>query len=99
GGVHTHLKVRFESLAVLPDHAFDAKLLQTFGSRRHADQSPAMLGHEINPFRSDEFGSQDQIALVLPIGIVHNDHHFTGLDVGNHRFNGVELLPHKSEVS
>ena len=45
------------------------------GHRRgHADQPPALLGHEVDVVRRDEL-REHEVALVLAIGVVHEDHH------------------------
>ena len=41
----------------------------------HADQPPALLGHEVDVVRGDELREHREVALVLAIGVVHEDHH------------------------
>ena len=53
-GVHAHLKIGAKALAVLLHHAVNAKLLQPFGGRRHANQPAPEFGHEIDRGRRDE---------------------------------------------
>ena len=53
-GVHAHLKIGAEALAVFPDHAPDAELFEPFARGRHANQPAAELGHEIDRGGRDE---------------------------------------------
>ena len=72
---------------LVPDHAFDAELLQPFGGRRHANQSAAKFGHEIHGDRRDEFRRHDQIAFIFAIGVVHDDDHFAFLQISDDGFD------------
>ena len=98
-GVDADLEIRFKCLAVLADHAFDAQLLQALGSRGHADESAAKLGHEIDRRGRDEFRRHDQIAFVFAVGVVHHDHHFALLQIGDDGFYGIKPLFHTAGVS
>ena len=90
GRVHADLKIGAENFAVLFDHALDAKLLQTFGGGGHADESAPVFGHEIDGGGRGELRGHEEVAFVLAVGIVHDDHHFAALDVGNDGFDAVE---------
>jgi len=95
-GVHAHLEIGAETFAVLAHHAFDAELLQALGRRRHANQPAAELGHEIHGGGSDELASEDQIAFIFAVGVIHDDDHPAPADVGHDGFNAVELVFHFS---
>ena len=93
-GIHAHLEVGFEGLAVLWDHPCDAELLQALGSRRHADQAAGVLGHEVHRRRRHELRGHDQVAFVLPVSIIHHNYHLAEPQVGHDRFDGIEPLHH-----
>ena len=51
-----------------------------FGERQ-ADQATSVLGHEIDVFRRAVAGSENEVAFVLAILIIHDDDHLAGADV------------------
>ena len=50
-----------------------------------------MFGHEIDRFRRDLLGRDDQVALVLAIGVIRHDDHAALGDIADHIVNRVEL--------
>ena len=98
-GVHAHLKIGAETLAVLAHHAVNAELLQPLGGRRHANQAAPEPGHEIDGGGRDVLRRHDEIALVLAVGIVHDDDHFAPADVGDDGFDAVESFFHSAKTS
>ena len=48
-----------------------------------ARQIDTMMGHEIDCFWSDRAGGDGEIALILRVLVVHNDHHFALPDSSN----------------
>src|SRR5215831_10474945 len=54
-----------------------------------------MFRHEVNALRGDELGGHDQVALVFPIGIIHDNNHPALQDIGDYRFDGIKLLRHR----
>ena len=62
-------------LAVVGDHALEAKCRGAFLGDRSADQTSAELCHEIDGLRGDLGGGHEEIALVFPIFVIgDNDH-------------------------
>jgi hypothetical protein len=53
-----------------------------FGDR-HADQSAAVLCHEVDRFRRNAIGGDDEIAFVLAILFVDEDHHSAVAKIGD----------------
>ena len=79
-------------------------LLRTIGSRcsssallggdGQADESPAVGCHEVDGLRRDELGRHGQVALVLPVLIVHHDDHPAALDLLESLLDGRESFLH-----
>src|SRR5439155_7074769 len=61
----------------------------------HADQPAAVFRHEIDRARRDELSGHDEVAFILPIRIIHHDHHLAGLQIGDDGFYGIERLRHR----
>jgi hypothetical protein len=55
---------------------------------RQADQSAAVLGHEVDGLWRDEVGRQDEIAFVLAVLLVDKDDHAAGGQFGHQLGNG-----------
>jgi hypothetical protein len=55
--------------------------VQLLLDERQADQPAAVLRHEVDRFRGRPLRGHAQIALVLAIHVVHQDHHLAGADV------------------
>src|SRR6266480_1083662 len=66
--------------AVLLDHRPQAQALRMRLGDRHADQAAAVLGKKIDLLRRDEVGGENQVALVLALLVVHQDHDLAGAD-------------------
>jgi hypothetical protein len=62
-GVVPHLGLQVQALADPPVHG-------------QADEPPAMRLHEGDGLGGDEVRGDDEVALVLAVGIVHQNHHF-----------------------
>jgi hypothetical protein len=71
------------------DHRTQTQPSGIFGSDGDAECSAAHAEHEIDLFGSDRFGRTDEVAFVLAVFIVHNDHHPAGLDGPNCLFDGL----------
>src|SRR5690606_38356565 len=57
------------------------QLLEPLRGEGNADEAPPVAGHEVDGLGGHLFCGDDQVALVLPVGIVHHDDHFAGPDV------------------
>ena len=64
--------------------------LAAIRTQGETNQPPAMLGHEIDDFRSDVLGRDGEIAFVLAILVVYNDQHPACAKVLNRLRNGRE---------
>ncbi len=68
------------------DHQGKIERVEPLARHGQADQTAAVLGHEVDRLGRDLLGGHRQIALVLPILIVDHDDHLTGA-------NGVDGRP------
>ncbi len=57
---------------------------------RDGDDSRRVPSHQRDRFRRDLLGSEDKVALVLPIFVVDQDDHLTGLKVVDGLLDRVE---------
>jgi hypothetical protein len=69
--------------AIVGDHRRQIEPPGVCLGNRHADQSAAVLGHEVDFFGRDEIGGENEITLVLAVFLVHQDDHVAGFDVGD----------------
>jgi len=53
-----------------------------------------MRGHEVDHVRSDFLRGNDQVSLIFPILVIHQDDALSFLDVANRIFNGIERIGH-----
>ncbi|MNL47900.1 hypothetical protein D3C87_1707110 [compost metagenome] len=72
--------------AVARHHRIQLQLAAAFGGQRQADQAAPVLGHEVDGFRRDEVGRQDQVAFIFAVFLVNEDDHAAGANVGNDVF-------------
>ena len=70
-----------EARGVFLRHGPETQVVSPLLGQRQADESPAEAGHEVDGLRSDKLGRQGQVALVLAIFIVYNNHHAAGLEL------------------
>ncbi len=75
-------KCRAEARRVLLSHRKEPQIIRALFGQRQANQSPPMLGHEIDRFRRDKFGGQGQVAFVFPVFIIDNNNHAAGANLG-----------------
>ena len=65
------------------DHQRQRQLLATIPGQGQTDEPPAVTGHEVDIFRADTGGGHDEVPFVLPVFVIHQDHHLASLDIGN----------------
>jgi hypothetical protein len=76
--------------------------LQLFHSLRgegEADQTPGMLGHEIDGMRGHLFRRNDEVAFIFPVFIVHQDDELALFDVADGVFDTIERAWHNAQRS
>ena len=74
------------------DHLVQAQSVTALGAHRQADQAATVGRHKVDRFGRYRLGGHDQVALVLPILIVHQDHHLALANVLDDLFNaGLDL--------
>ena len=77
-------------LAVVRHHALQAELARPRFGQRHANEAATVFGHEVYRLGRDFRSGHDQIALVFALGVVGHDDHAAGLDIFDHRLDGIE---------
>ena len=58
---------------------------------RHANQTAAVHGHEVDRLRRRLFRGHDEIAFVFAIGVVGHDDNAAGSDIAQDIVDGIEL--------
>jgi hypothetical protein len=89
-GVDRNGEVGFEALAIVEDHAVEAQPRGAFVRDRRADQAAAKTHHEVDAFRRRLFRREDQVALVLALGVVDHDDRLARADVAQDGVNRVD---------
>ena len=92
GGIDGDREIGALALAVIGDHALEAELLGAVGGDGDADETAAVHGHEIDGLRGDLLGSHDEIAFVFAVGVIDDDDHAAGTDIGDDVLDGVEIV-------
>src|SRR5690606_20937642 len=78
----------------------DAQLLEALGGEGDADEAPGVRDHEVDVPRLDLFRGHHQVALVLPVLVVHHDDHPALPDLLDGLFDAVEQrLVHREAPS
>ena len=75
------------SALVVARHLGEANLLAAGFGQRQADEPACMRNHEVDRFRRDVFGSDDDIAFVFPIFFVNQNDHAPGAHFGDDFFD------------
>ena len=69
-------------LAVDRDHLRQLQARELLLFHRHADDAAGVADHEGHRLGSRMFGGHDEVALVLPVLVVHDDDHASGAQFG-----------------
>ena len=88
-GVDGDGEVGFEALAVVEHHAVEAEPRGAFVRDRRADQAAAKAHHEVDALRRRLFRGEDEVALVLALGVVDHDDRLARADVAQ---DGVDRV-------
>ncbi len=81
---------RFVHGGILAHHLRNVQFVESRTDHRHADQPAGVLAHKVDRVGRDHLGGHDEIALVLAILVVEDDHHLPGTHVGDRVFDLVE---------
>lgn len=73
-GVHAHGEAGSLGVLVPLHHEGEVQGLGPFLREGHAEEAPALLEHEVHPLRGHVLRRHDEVALVLPVLVVHQDH-------------------------
>jgi hypothetical protein len=73
----SHRERRAVGLGVLVRHLGQAQLTTPLRRQREADESPAVLRHEVDGVGRHAFRRTHQVSLVLPVLVVRHDHEAT----------------------
>src|SRR5262249_14239131 len=71
-------------------HRLEAELVAPLLGQAEADEPPAVGGHEIDRLGSGELRPARQVALVLAVGRIDDDHELSGTDVLDRLLDGRE---------
>jgi len=82
-GIHRNGKSGAHGLGVLAGHQGNVQLAKALGGHRHAYQTPAKAGHEIDGLRGHILRCHHQVPLVLPVLVVQYYYEATGADIGD----------------
>jgi len=71
-------------------HRLQAELVAALLGQAEADEAAAVGGHEVDRLRRRELGGDGQVAFVLPVGCVDDDHRLALANVLDRLFNRRE---------
>ena len=77
-------------------HRPQAELVAALGAERQADQPACLAGHEVDRLGRGELRGHHQVALVLPVLAIADDHHAPVADVRESVLDGVERRGHRA---
>ena len=89
-GVDRHGEIGAMQFAVVRHHALQSELAGPRLGERDTNKTASVLGHEIDRLGRDLGCGHDQIALVLALGVVGHDNHFTRADIAQDGFDGIK---------
>ena len=82
-GLDGHGEGRAMGRAVALGHRRQAQSLAALAGQRQADQAAAVLGHEVDGFGRHMVGGDHEVAFVLAVFLVDQDHHAAGGQFGH----------------
>ena len=71
------------ALGVVGHHQREPQLVEALALDRHADHAARVADHERHRLGRHLLGRHDEVALVLAVGVVDDDHELTPLDGGD----------------
>eukprot|EP01022_Parablepharisma_sp_SALTPOND_P024123 TRINITY_DN5305_c1_g4_i2.p1 TRINITY_DN5305_c1_g4~~TRINITY_DN5305_c1_g4_i2.p1 ORF type:complete len:914 (+),score=247.13 TRINITY_DN5305_c1_g4_i2:98-2839(+) len=74
-GLHRHGEGGLKGRLVVAHHQGQAQALHVVRGQAQADEAAAVLGHEVDGLGSAQVRGHGQVALVLPVLVVDQDHH------------------------
>jgi hypothetical protein len=75
---------------LLFDHQWNLEFVEPLGGHREANQTTAILRHEVDGFGSDLFRRHGEITFIFSIFVVSDDHHLACSDGRNGIFDAGE---------
>ena len=90
-GIDGEREGRAMRLGVEPHHLREFQLVEPLCGHRHADDPGGVANHECHLPIGDLLCGDDQVAFVLPILVVGDDHHLAGADGGDQLFGAGKL--------
>ena len=94
GGIHRDGEIGFKKFTVLGDHSLEAESGSALLRDGRADEAAAELCHEIDGCGRDLGGGHEEIAFVLAVSVVGDNHHASSTDVGNDFRNRIKWCFH-----
>src|SRR5882724_13385649 len=83
-------KSGLKSRTVVRDHEWNFERIEMLGCHRQANQSAAILRHEINDLRRNLLSGDSKVTFVFATFIVDNNHHLPRAYGRNRILNGCE---------
>ncbi len=81
--VDAHRERGPQACLVARDHLREVELLKTFGDHRYTDHAARVFADERDVLRTRELRRHREVALVLTVLVVDDDHHLPAADVVN----------------
>ena len=88
--VHGHHHRRAKSSGVVGHHDGELKLLEPLCRSRHAGDATAVFNDKVHRLGRAFLGSQDEVALVFAVLIIHYDNNLALPDIINCRLDAAE---------
>ena len=89
-GLDTDRKGSLKGRLVVLHHHRQFEAVDLVRGHGQADQTTTMGGHEVDRLRGHHLGGHGQVALVLPVLVIHQDDHLAGPDILNRLFYGID---------
>ena len=92
--VDAHREGGLVVVGVLRDHRGEAEPVAQVARHGHADEAPAVDGHEVDVVGRGEFARADEVAFVFSVLVVGDEDDLAGAKVFERLFNGIERMGH-----
>ena len=80
-----------ERCIIMRHHGIELEAAGIFAGDRRADDAAAMADHEGHLLGRDLAGGSDQVAFILPVIVIDDDHHLAARNGGNGVLDAVEF--------
>ena len=97
GGAHVvdgDRECRLVVVRVGGDHLGEPQVVTALAAHGHADEALRVDRHEVDVLGGRELGGADEVALVLPVRVIHTEDEFSRLQVLDRLFDGRKFSCH-----